>query len=427
MIIFIHYRNFIMKKNFYSLLLLLLLPTILISQVEEVSPPDFIKTISFKSKTTQGQLPVLKLGERLVLEFDALNANEEDFYYIIEHFNFDWTPSILVKAEYLKGLDNQRILTYENSFNTYQIYSHYDLTIPNLRTRALLKSGNYMISIYDDYDELMFSRKFMVYEDIVNVGVKVKSSRDVKVIAEKQTIDIVVYDNGINFNNPLETVKTLIIQNNNLYTAISDLKPQYTLGNQLIYKYVNESAFWGGNEYLYFENKDVRAANVGVQFIDLKEIYHSYLYTNISRKNRPYTYNPDINGNFQVTAIDRTDVDVEADYTMIHFSLLHEELKDQDIYVYGNFNAFAIEDLTKMEFNPESRRYESMLRLKQGFYNYKHVTVDKTTGQLDEGAISGNFWQTENNYKVLVYYRNLGARYDRLIGFGEASSIDISN
>lgn len=427
MIIFIHYRNFIMKKNFYSLLLLLLLPTILISQVEEVSPPDFIKTISFKSKTTQGQLPVLKLGERLVLEFDALNANEEDFYYIIEHFNFDWTPSILVKAEYLKGLDNQRILTYENSFNTYQIYSHYDLTIPNLRTRALLKSGNYMISIYDDYDELMFSRKFMVYEDIVNVGVKVKSSRDVKVIAEKQTIDIVVYDNGINFNNPLETVKTLIIQNNNLYTAISDLKPQYTLGNQLIYKYVNESAFWGGNEYLYFENKDVRAANVGVQFIDLKEIYHSYLYTNISRKNRPYTYNPDINGNFQVTAIDRTDVDVEADYTMIHFSLLHEELKDQDIYVYGNFNAFAIEDLTKMEFNPESRRYESMLRLKQGFYNYKHVTVDKSTGQLDEGAISGNFWQTENNYKVLVYYRNLGARYDRLIGFGEASSIDISN
>ena len=45
-----------------------------------------------------------------------------------------------------------------------------------------------MISIYDDYDELMFSRKFMVVEGIVNVGVQVKSSRDVKVIAEKQTI-----------------------------------------------------------------------------------------------------------------------------------------------------------------------------------------------------------------------------------------------
>lgn len=416
-----------MKKNIYSLLLLLLLPTILLSQVKEVSAPDFIKTITFKSNTTQGQLPVLRLGEPLILAFDALNGNEEDFYYVIEHFNFDWTPSILVKSEYLKGMDNQRILTYENSFNTYQIYSHYDLTIPNLQTRGLLKSGNYMISIYDDYDELMFSRKFMIYEDLVKVGVKIKRARDIRVIAKKQSVNIVIATNNINFNNPLETIKTLVIQNNNLNTAISDLKPQYTLGNQLIYKYDTESSFMGGNEYLYFENKDVRASNIGVQFIDLKEIYHGYLFTGISRKNSPYTYNPDINGNFEITAIDRTDVDVEADYTMIHFSLLSDELKDKDIHVYGNFNAFAIEDFTKMEFNPESRHYECLLKLKQGFYNYKYVAVDKTTGVLDEGAISGDFWQTENNYKVMVYYRDLGARFDRLIGFGEASSIDISN
>jgi hypothetical protein len=416
-----------MKNKFYSTLLLIWCPILLLSQAEEVAPPDFIKTIQFKSNTTQGQLPILKLGEPLELEFDALNANEEDFYYVIEHFNFDWTPSVLAKAEYLRGLDNQRILTYENSFNTYQIYSHYKLQIPNLQTRALLKSGNYMISIYDDYDELMFSRKFMIYEDVVNVGAKVKRSRDVTVIAEKQSVDLVIATNSINFNNPLETIKTLIIQNNNLNTSINDLKPQYTLGNELIYRYDTESAFWGGNEYLYFENRDVRTANIGVQFIDLKDIYHSYLFTNQSRKDRPYTYNPDLNGNFQITAADRFNTDIEADYTMVHFSLLQPELKDKDIHVYGNFNAFAIEPLTKMEFNPESGRYEVMMRLKQGFYNYKYVAVDKKTGELDEGAISGDYWQTENNYKVLVYYRDLGARFDRLIGYGEASSVNISN
>lgn len=416
-----------MKKNIFNLLLLLVFPVTLISQVEEVYPPDFIKTITFKSNTTQGQLPVLKLGEPLFLEFDALNANEEDFYYVIEHFNFDWTPSVLAKAEYLRGLDNQRILTYENSFNTYQVYSHYTLQIPNIQTRAILKSGNYMISIYDDYDELMFSRKFMVYEDLVNVGVRVKRSRDVKVIAEKQSVDLVVATNSINFNNPLETIKTLIIQNNNLNTSISDLKPQYTLGNKLIYRYDTESAFWGGNEYFWFENKDVRTSNVGVQFIDLKDIYQSYLFTNVSRAGNPYTYNPDLNGNFQVTAADRLNTDVEADYTMVHFSLLQEELKDKDIHVYGNFNAFAIEPLTKMTFDPESGRYKASFRLKQGFYNYKYVAVDQETGELDEGAVSGDYWQTENNYKVLVYYRDLGARFDRLIGYGEATSVDISN
>lgn len=423
------YKIIIMKQRILSLIFLLTYPTIVLSQVaEELNPPNFIKTITFKSNTTQGQLPILKLGESLKLEFDALTGNEEDFYYIIEHFNFDWTPSTLVKSEYLKGLDNQRILTYENSFNTYQIYSHYTLNIPNTQTRALLKSGNYMISIYDDYDEMMFSRKFMIYEDLTNVGVKVKRSRDVKFIAEKQSVDLVITtDNNMNLNNPLETIKTVIIQNNNLNTAISDLKPQYTLGNELIYRYDTESAFWAGNEYTFFENKDVRAANIGIQFIELKELYNNYLYTNISRKNRPYTYNPDINGNFLITVLDRDNPDVEADYVMVHFSLLHNELKDKDIYVYGNFNAFMIEPITKMEYNPEAKRYETIMKLKQGFYNYKYVAVDKVTGVIDEGAISGNFWETENNYKVLVYYKDLGARYDRLIGFGEATSVNISN
>ena len=137
-----------------------------------------------------------------------------------------------------------------------------------------------MISIYDDYDELMFSRKFMIYEDIVNVGVKVKRSRDVKMIAVRQSIDMVIAASGLNFNNPLETIKTLVIQNNNLNTAISDLKPQYTLGNELIYRYNTESAFWAGNEYLNFDNKNIRGGNISIQSFDLQDLYHNKLYTN---------------------------------------------------------------------------------------------------------------------------------------------------
>ena len=121
----------------------------------------------------------------------------------------------------------------------------------------------------------------MVYEDIASVGAVVKRTRDMSTIQEKQTVNFVINSGRINFNNPLETVKTLVIQNNNLYTAIANLKPQYVLGNQLTYKYNEESAFWGGNEYLYFENRDVRAANVGIQFIDLEDIYQSYLFTSI--------------------------------------------------------------------------------------------------------------------------------------------------
>jgi len=396
------------------------------SQAEEILPPDFIKTITFKGQTNQGQLPILRLGDPFSLEFDAVNGNEEDFYYKIEHFDFDWKPSQLVKGEYLRGVDNVRILTYLNSQNTFQIYSHYDLRIPNIQTKGLLKSGNYMITIYDDYDEIMFSRKFMVVEDLVTVGVQPKRTRNFETINEKQIVNFQINSNGLVLNNPLETIKTMVIQNNNLKTAITNLKPQYITGQSFIYRYDDEASFWAGNEYLNFESKNERAANLGVQFIDLQDIYHSYLFKQIPRRDRPYTWNPDINGNFLINAIDVPDVDTYADYTLVHFYLLENEFTDRDVHVFGNFNNFEIEDMTRMTYNSEAGRYECILKLKQGFYNYKFVTAD-FDGNINEGAISGNFWQTENNYKVLVYYRDLGARYDRLIGIGEAFSERITN
>jgi hypothetical protein len=368
----------------------------------------------------------MKLGEPFYIEFDALVTDEPDFYYKIEHYDYDWKESILVKPEFLSGVDNFRVQDYTNSFNTFQMYSHYKLSIPNQQTKSLKVSGNYIISFYDTDGELVFSRKFMIYEDIVTPGISIKRSRDVSTIDKKQTVDIEI-SSGPQINNPLQTVKALIIQNRNLHTAISDLKPQYTVGNKLIYRYVKETAFPGGNEYLFFETKDVRAATMRVEAIALEDIYHSYLFTDVSRANLPYTYNPDINGQFKIVAIDREDVSIEADYVQVHFSLQFPELTNgESIYVYGNYNNYALEDYNKMTFNSQRNLYETDMKLKQGFYNYKYVVVENN-GTIQEGAVSGDFWQTENNYKVLVYYRDLGTRYDRIIGFNEVSSINISN
>ena len=427
MFIFTHKTIMTMHSKVIKKILIALLPALVFSQVQEVNPPDYIKTINFKSNTPETQLPILKLGEYVVLEFDALNGEEADYYYKIELFNFDWTPSTLIKSEFLSGFDNQRIRDYENSLNTYQIFSHYKLTIPNQFTKGLLVSGNYMISVYNDNDELQFSRKFMIYEDKTAVGVSVKRSRNIEFIEQKQRVELIITSNNIQLNNPTQTVKAVIIQNNNLNNVITNIKPQYTLGNQLIYRYDSETSFWAGNEFLFFENKDVRAANTGIQFIDLKDLYHNYLYTNIPRAKMPYTYNPDINGNYLITNVDADDASIEADYVWIHFSLRGDDfLINKNVHIYGNFNNYAIDDSTRMIFDEVNNRFINTMLLKQGFYNYKYIVVNDD-GTVDDGAVSGDFWQTENNYKVLVYYRDLGARYDKIIGLGEASSVNITN
>ena len=393
--------------------------------ITEQAPPDFIKTITFSIPGSLNELPVIELGQPLILEFDDLNGNEADYYYTIEHFNFDWTPSVLAKAEYMSGLDNQRIFEYYNSFNAYQMYSHYKLKIPNNQLKGLLKTGNYLLSIYNDMDELVFSRKFIIYKDEAAVGVQVKRSRDMSHINTKHNIEITINPRNT-LTNPAETVKTKLIQNNNLKTAINNLKPQYILGKTLSYRYNEESSFWAGNEYFFFDTKDVRAANNSIQFIDLDDIYQSYLFANVKRSNLPYTYNPDINGTFKVNALNTSNTSIEADYTNVHFSLETEPLKNQNVFVYGNFNNFELNESNLMTYDPNKKRYQCNLKFKQGFYNYKYVTLDNN-GNLNEGAISGNHWQTENNYKVIVYYRPLGGRYDLVIGYGGANSSFITN
>ena len=411
-----------------SLFLFLSYISIGISQVEENVEPEYIRTIQFKGTSSQSKLPIIELGQSLQLSFDDIIGDEADYYYTIEHFNFDWTRSDLSKGEYLDGFDDVRIETYENSFTTLQLFSHYMVSIPNRETRAIKKSGNYLLRIFNDDGNIIFSRKFMVLERVLSVGVEIKRARKIKNIEQQQVVQFKINSPKILLINPKQNVKTLVLQNSNLKTAITNLKPQYTIGSELIYKYDQEAAFWGGNEFLYFDNKDVRSSSNGVRSVSLNDLYENFLFTNRNRSSRPYTFNPDLNGNFQVRNLYTTqNQNTEADYVLMHFNLQYYlALDDKEIHLYGNFNNWTIDQTTYMRYNEQTNTYQNARLFKQGFYNYKYVLVDRD-GTVEQGPISGNFWQTENQYTVLVYYRAPGARFDRLLGEGYSSSTKITN
>ncbi|MCK8522172.1 DUF5103 domain-containing protein [Aquimarina sp. D1M17] len=397
------------------------------SSITEITTANHIRTILFIGNQEFAGLPIIELGEPLQLTFDDINGDEADYYYRISHYNFDWTPSVLYKNEFLDGFDEIRIVNYENSFNTLQMYSHYTLSIPNEDTRGIKVSGNYLLEIYDDDDEVVFSRKFIVYEPITRVKVYTKRSRDLQFINTKQSVQFEINSPNEILRDPKRTVKTAVIQNNNLKQAITNLVPQFTIADKLVYKYDQESSFWGGNEYLAFDNKEVRASTANIASIDLKDIYHNYLYRDLVRANRAYTYNPDINGNFVVRNLNADNSNVEADYVQMHFSLeCYAPLQGGELHIYGNFNNFEIDDTTRLEYDQETGFYNTTRLFKQGFYNYKYVLV-LPDGSIDPGFISGNFDETENEYTVIPYYRAPGARYDRAIGKGTGNSVNITN
>ena len=178
---------------------------------EEVNPPSNIKTIIFRGPT-EDQFPIVTLDETIRLEFDDLTAAEQDYYYKIVHCDYDWTPSQLLKSQYLEGMDNQRIINYENSYTTLQPYSNYQLELPNNQVR-LLVSGNYVLEIYNSANVLQFSRRFIVYENLVQVGGTVKRSRDFEYLNEKQVVQFSINTAGFPVVNPKKEIKVAILQN----------------------------------------------------------------------------------------------------------------------------------------------------------------------------------------------------------------------
>jgi hypothetical protein len=98
-------------------------------------------------------------------------------------------------------------------------------------------------------------------------------------------------------------------------------------------------------------------------------------------------------------------------------------LEDQEIYIYGKFNNYQLNEENKMYYNPSLEIYEGVVLLKQGIYNYKYVA--KTPEYNLYNAICGSHALTENRYLILVYYRFFGNQYDSLIGIEETSSFEV--
>lgn len=414
------------KSNIFAFITFLVCNISFAQALKEVVPPFNIKTVTFV-QNGQNAVPVFKLNDSFRLQFDDLYGNEANYYYEITHCDYNWNPSQLVKSEYIQGFDNQRIQDYENSFNTLQLYSHYRLSFPNKFTQFRV-TGNYMLKILNEDKEVVFSRKFILFEDMVSVPLQVKRSRDIKDINNMHNLDFAVKSSVITFQNPLQNVKVSLMQNGQMNNIINNIKPQYTLGNDLIYRYNKETQFWAGNEFLYFENKDIRGNANNVNYVESKELYHSHLYMNQARGNQVYTYNPDINGNFFVNNFNAQNNEIEADYAWVFFILdAPAYFGKNDIYINGMFNNYALGEENRMDFNKKTGKYEKALVIKQGFTNFQYVIADKT-GKIDnENAIDGNFYQTVNDYQVIVYYRGMNERYDRVIGRGIATSENIIN
>jgi len=374
--------------------------------------------------------PIIGLNEdqRLLMKFDDLASEVKDYYYTIIHCDADWTESFIPQSDYLDGFPENPVDDYAKSFNTTFSYVNYQIVLPNDQV-SFKVSGNYVLVVFEDNDKekIVLTQRFQIYEMAVSIEGTVRRATIDAFKGESQEVDFTVYHPNLNILNPREEVKVTIMQNNRWDNAVTNLLPQYIRNGQLIYDYDRENVFKAGNEFRYFDIRTNRMNGENVVATDfMRPYFHKTLAVDEVRANKDFFQYKEMNGKYSIESQNQevSDYDTECDYDFVHFTLnVETPLVGGSVNVFGGLTQWNANKGNEMTYNFEKSQYELTLLLKQGYYNYMYVYVPHGGKVADHTNIEGSFWQTENDYQIFVYYRDLAGRYDRLVGYKVLNSV----
>lgn len=387
-------------------------------------PKDSTHIKSFIVTTDAHQMSTLfvLLSKKFKVCFDDLANKVTPYYYRLTPCDRDWQPSQVMPQFFFEGTSEAEITDMQPSFGTLTSYTHYQFQIPNDFTK-IISSGNYLLQIIDEQEHCYVTRRIVVYENRARVTGRVVRMQKVADIFRKQVLRYRVHypDDLVN---PIQNSQLVALQNGDWHFKKVPPNPTFVHGEEAVYHNDSQSGFWGNNEFYFFDTKSFNTGGYAVYQTQLMGgQYHTFLYPTPFRSSRFYGNNPDVNGAFIIRSIDVDSADLAGEYSYVHFSFENNKgfPAQTPLYLYGAFNNYQCDENTRLKYDATKNTWEAILLLKQGFYNY--TVAMKTAKGIDLHLTNGTFFQTENQYQVLVYYKNYDTMIDQIIGLGTIDSI----
>jgi len=380
---------------------------------------DKIASLQVVAGTDWLSPPVINLheGTPIHIAFDDLTHQYHRYTYKIEHCEADWSISKdLFTSDFIDGFGSGNLIEdVKESQNTNVLYSHYSFQIPNTRCR-LKMSGNYKVTIYDDNDEEtpVIECFFMVVEPLMSVRLEVTSNTEKEINGRYQQVNMQVNYGSMKVSDVSGQIHTVVLQNGRWDNAVINPKPQYISADGLRWNHNKNLIFMAGNEYRKFEMLDVSHTTMGLEKINWDgSMYHAYVWPNEMRGS--YIYDEDANGAFYIRNSDNIENNRLSDYLNVHFTLKSPRVNG-NIYINGNWTNDQLTQPYLLTYDETSHCYKTTLLLKQGYYSYQYL-LENPDGTIIPVPSEGSFYQTENKYQALVYFKGRGERTYRLVGY----------
>lgn len=367
-------------------------------------------------------MPIATLnGEAINISFDDLTHEYHRYVYRLQHCEADWSVSEgIFESDYCEGFaDGSTIDDIEESLNTNTLYTHYRLSIPNENCRIKM-SGNYRLTVYDENEgDTIFTACFMVVEPLVKTSMAVTTNTDIDTNKAHQQVAAEINYSALGITNPNTELYTVVMQNGRWSTARVNAAPQFQTGSGLRWEHNRDYIFNGGNEFHKFEILDVTHPTLGIENVGWDgKSYHAQIWTDLPRPS--YVYDEDANGSFYIRNSDNIENDRISEYVTVHFRL-QAPRQNGRVFVNGVWTNDRFIPRYEMTYNEQTKLYEAYIPLKQGYYSYQYLTMCDD-GTLHPVSTEGNFYQTENSYQMLIYYKGIGQRTYRLVGYNKIRS-----
>lgn len=379
-----------------------------------------IKSVTFSHRSLETSMPIIDIDTKyqgaLELTFDNIEGGFTNYTYKIIHCDKDWYPSDIDEIEYLDGFNNEDIEDFAFSANGYSEYTNYNLRLPNDDVNWII-SGNYLLVVTDDdLGVPIITRRFMVAERGVGINFELMKPRNVQKMTTHHEIGLGISYENMRISRPREELFVTVIQNGNWNSSLQNLQGAFVVGNMLKFNAYDQIIFPALKEYRSFDIRTLEYTTEFVNSID-RDDYETTVLIDLNKKraNRNFLHEVDANGYFILENADRRDGTVTSEYCNVIFNLQVDQEYPDDVYVTGAFSDYQAKEEFRMEYDPSRGLYLGQAQFKQGYYDYMFA-VKTEDGQLDIDLVEGSFFETENDYHVLVYYRPFGALFDRLIG-----------
>lgn len=398
---------------------------------DHVYMPD-IHTVKLFQQGNQQSLPLISLNsdEKLELHFDDLGGYPRNYYYSFVLCNADWTPTDINVFDYIKGFTQNRLSQYRMSGVAETKYVHYQAFLPDNNCKPV-KSGNYLLKVFLDADtsKIAFTKRFMVVDNRVIIGAQVQQPFDNSLLRTHQKIQLTVNTQQLNLLSPQQT-KLVVLQNNKWDDAVTGIQPTFIKGKILEYNGEDHFIFPAGKEYRWADLRSFRFQSDRVDRVEKDDgLLNIYIKPDVERNDLRYVFFQDRDGWDEISTTESVNPWWQTDYAKVHFTFApasHQPFAGRSVYLMGESTGNQIGDTSKMEYDAAHGVYTKTLLLKQGYYSYAYVTKsDKNPAEKSDPALTeGNYWETENTYTILFYYRSFSSRYDELIGISTINSLN---